>query len=182
MATEEELVDLNGQVYRVDHNYKKEGKSTKDINKGQVLEAGGQDFKVLSTSNDEQLGSAIYREPLPNGGYRDVPYTTNDKIMTDKLRQRALLEENYDDDKRKYQRQKESILEKEYAFKRERSRLMENVYSLMPQSSHDLQVLDNRLYQLNKAFLLETERAMRLLEDEAQVLNSSFNTALNNLK
>ncbi|MBR6895868.1 MAG: hypothetical protein L0F86_06480 [Lactococcus lactis] len=102
--------------------------------------------------------------------------------MTDKLRQRALLEENYDDDKRKYQRQKESILEKEYAFKRERSRLMENVYSLMPQSSHDLQVLDNRLYQLNKAFLLETERAMRLLEDEAQVLNSSFNTALNNLK
>ena len=80
MATEEELVDLNGQVYRVDHNYKKEGKSTKDINKGQVLEAGGQDFKVLSTSNDEQLGSAIYREPLPNGGYRDVPYTTNDSL------------------------------------------------------------------------------------------------------
>ena len=102
--------------------------------------------------------------------------------MTDKPRQCARLEENYYDDKRKYQRQKEVILEKENAFKRERSRLMGNVYSLMPQSSHDLQVLDNRLYQLNKAFLLETERAMRLLEDEAQVLNSSFNTALNNLK
>lgn len=102
--------------------------------------------------------------------------------MTDKLRQRALLEENYDDDKRKYQRQKESILEKEYAFKRERSRLMENVYSLIPQSSHELQVLDDKMYQLNEAFLSETKRATRLLEDEVRALNSSFNTALNNLK
>lgn len=52
--------------------------------------------------------------------------------MTDKPRQCARLEENYYDDKRKYQRQKEVILEKENAFKRERSRLMGNVYSLMP--------------------------------------------------
>lgn len=102
--------------------------------------------------------------------------------MTDKLRQRALLEENYDDDKRKYQRQKESILEKEYAFKRERSRLMENVYSLMPQSSHELQVLDTNLYQLHETFLSETQRVTRLLEDEVRALNSSFNTALNDLK
>lgn len=102
--------------------------------------------------------------------------------MTDKLRQRALLEENYYDDKRKYQRQKEAILEKENAFKRERSRLMENVYSLIPQSSHDLQVLDDKMYQLNEAFLSETKRATRLLEDEVRALNSSFNTALNNLK
>lgn len=72
--------------------------------------------------------------------------------MTDKLRQRARLEENYYDDKRKYQRQKEAILEKENAFKRERSRLMKNMYSLMPQSSHELHMLDNRMYQLNEAF------------------------------
>lgn len=102
--------------------------------------------------------------------------------MTDKLRQRALLEENYYDDKRKYQRQKEAILEKENAFKRERSRLMENVYSLIPQSSHELHMLDNSLYQLNEAFLSETKRATRLLEDEVRALNSSFNTALNDLK
>ena len=102
--------------------------------------------------------------------------------MKDKLRQRARLEENYYDDKRKYQRQKEAILEKENAFKRERSRLMENVYSLMPQSSHALHMLANRLYQLNDAFLSETKRATRLLEDEVRALNSSFNTALNDLK
>ncbi|MGX7048888.1 hypothetical protein RU86_GL001319 [Lactococcus piscium] len=102
--------------------------------------------------------------------------------MADKLRQRVRLEENYYDDKRKYQRQKEAILEKENAFNRERSRLMENVYSLMPQSSHELHMLDNRMYQLNEAFLSETKRATRLLEDEARALNSSFNTALNNLK
>ncbi|MCJ1995170.1 hypothetical protein GYN67_00505 [Lactococcus piscium] len=102
--------------------------------------------------------------------------------MTDKLRQRARLEENYYDDKRKYQRQKEAIVEKENKFKRERSRLMENMYSLMPQSIHDLQVLDNRLYQLNEAFLSETKRATRLLEDAEHALNSSLNTALNNLK
>ncbi|MGX7047595.1 hypothetical protein RU86_GL000840 [Lactococcus piscium] len=102
--------------------------------------------------------------------------------MTDKPRQRARLEENYYDDKRKYQRQKEAIVEKENAFKRERSRLMENVYSLMPQSSHELQVLDASLYQLHETFLSETKRATRLLEDEVRALNSSFNTALNDLK
>ena len=102
--------------------------------------------------------------------------------MTDKPRQCARLEENYYDDKRKDQRQKEVILEKENAFKRERSRLMGNVYSLMPQSSHELQVLDTNLYQLHETFLSETQRVTRLLEDEVRALNSSFFTALNDLK
>ncbi|GAX48257.1 hypothetical protein [Pseudolactococcus reticulitermitis] len=101
--------------------------------------------------------------------------------MEDKRRQRALLEENYDDDKRKLNRQKEAIFEKENEFKRERSRLMERVYSIIPQSAHELHILDNRLYKLHDEFLTETKRAHRKLEDEERELNSNFNTALNNL-
>lgn len=58
----------------------KERKPFQNINEGQKLNLAGQNFIVLSTSNDEKLGSAIYREPLSNGGYRDVPYTTNDSL------------------------------------------------------------------------------------------------------
>ncbi|WP_243991391.1 hypothetical protein [Pseudolactococcus carnosus] len=80
MVTEKQLKEANEKVYGVDHNYLKEGKPFQNINEGQKLNLAGQNFIVLSTSNDEQLGSAKYREPLPNGGYRDVPYTTNDSL------------------------------------------------------------------------------------------------------
>ena len=80
MVTDEQLKELNVLVYGVDYNFKKDGKPFVDVGEGFTREIGNQDFIVLSTSNDEQLGSAIYREPLPNGGYRDVPYTTNDSL------------------------------------------------------------------------------------------------------
>ena len=80
MATEEQLVDLNNKVYGVDHNYKKNGDLYQNIDEGQTITVAGKKFQVISTSNDEQLGSSFYREPLPNGGYRDVPYSTNDSL------------------------------------------------------------------------------------------------------
>ncbi|WP_096815446.1 hypothetical protein, partial [Pseudolactococcus piscium] len=80
MVTDEQLKELNVLVYGVDYNFKKDGKPFVDVGEGFTREIGNQDFIVLSTSNDEQLGSAMYREPLPNGGYRDVPYSTNDSL------------------------------------------------------------------------------------------------------
>ncbi|MDR1567976.1 MAG: hypothetical protein LBS33_04795 [Streptococcaceae bacterium] len=102
--------------------------------------------------------------------------------MEDKYRQRALLEENYYDDKRKLNHQKEVIFEKENEFKRGRSRLMDRVYSVMPKNTQELRMLDNRLHNLNDEFLTETKKAHRKLEDEQRELNSSFNLALDNLK
>ncbi|GHU44210.1 hypothetical protein FACS1894193_12310 [Bacilli bacterium] len=75
MATEQELVDLNGLVYGVDHNYKEDGKTYPDINKGEIIDVIGKKFQVLSTSNNDKSGTIILHEPQPNGGYKDVPYT-----------------------------------------------------------------------------------------------------------
>ncbi|MCJ1977976.1 hypothetical protein GYN17_08615, partial [Lactococcus piscium] len=58
MATEEQLVDLNNKVYGVDHNYKKNGDLYQNIDEGQTITVAGKKFQVISTSNDEQLGSA----------------------------------------------------------------------------------------------------------------------------
>lgn len=101
--------------------------------------------------------------------------------MADKLRQRAQLEENYDEDKRNLMRQKAAIYEQENEFSRERFRLMEKVYSMIPRSTHDLTMLDSKLHQLHNTFLVETDRAQSRLEDETRALNVSFNTALENL-
>ena len=80
MVTDKQLKELNELVYGVDHNYIEKGKPFVDVDKGFERKIGNQKFQVISTSNDEQLGSAMYREPLPNGGYRDVPYSTNDSL------------------------------------------------------------------------------------------------------
>ncbi|MCJ1977725.1 hypothetical protein [Pseudolactococcus paracarnosus] len=53
MVTEKQLKEANEKVYGVDHNYLKEGKPFQNINEGQKLNLAGQNFIVLSTSNDE---------------------------------------------------------------------------------------------------------------------------------
>jgi len=59
MATEEQLRDLNNDVYQVDPNYKKDGKSTVTVREGDFLKATDkQNFVVLSTQN----GDYVFKE------------------------------------------------------------------------------------------------------------------------
>ncbi|MDN6071298.1 MAG: hypothetical protein L0I48_08920, partial [Lactococcus plantarum] len=51
MATDKQLKALNELVYGVDHDYKKDGDSFKDVKEDKIYPVENQDFKVLSTSN-----------------------------------------------------------------------------------------------------------------------------------
>lgn len=75
MVTDKQLKALNELVYGVDHNYKKDGEPYIDVYEGIERKIGNQKFKVLSTSNDNQLGTITHHEPQPNGGYKDIIYT-----------------------------------------------------------------------------------------------------------
>ena len=75
MVTDKQLKVLNELVYGVDHDYKKDGDSFKDVKEDKIYPVENQDFKVLSTSNTANSSTITLHEPQPNGGYKDVPYT-----------------------------------------------------------------------------------------------------------
>lgn len=68
MATEEQLRDLNNDVYQVDPNYKKDGKSTVTVKEGDVLKTTDkQNFIVLSTENGDYGFQGMAVAPINNG-------------------------------------------------------------------------------------------------------------------